>query len=59
MKKSGLVLFIVLYLIYVVYYYFTRDNFFEKFIQITIIFGIVATGIFIYQNFFGKRSTNN
>jgi hypothetical protein len=56
--KSTIALFAV-YLFYLIYYYYTRDNFLDKFIETTIVFGVVAVGAFIYDRFFKRDNATS
>ncbi|TYP93915.1 hypothetical protein LX73_1631 [Fodinibius salinus] len=49
---KNLIIILCLYITYIIYYYFTRDKFLDKFIETSIIFGIFALGLFIYNKFF-------
>lgn len=51
--------FFVIYIVYLFYYYLTREHFLNKFIQTTIIFGVVAIGYFIYLKFFKSNIDTN
>jgi len=51
MKKKSLITIFVFYFMYLVFYYLTRENFYEKFVQITIIFLVVTAIGFIYHFF--------
>jgi len=48
MKKQLIAIFI-LYLLYIVYYYITRDNFTEELIQTTVVFGALTIILFGYH----------
>jgi len=54
MKKQLIAIFI-LYLLYIVYYYITRDNFTEELIQTTVVFGAFLTIILFGYHFLKRK----
>ena len=59
MKKSGLLFFISVYVIYLTYYYFTSDNFMNKVVQTFVIFVIVVLGYVVYAKFLKNKFENS
>jgi len=58
-KMKAKLIFFTVYIIYLVYYYLTREHFFDRLVQTTIIFGVVAIGYFIYFKFYKDKAVEN
>ena len=47
---------IIIYVIFIVYYFLTRDNFISKLIETTILFSVIAVFIFIIGKWRERKS---
>ena len=48
---------LVIYLVFIVYYFFTRENFLSKLIETTILFSVIAVFVFMFGKWREQKST--
>lgn len=48
---------LAIYLVFIVYYFLTRENFLSKLIETTILFSVIAVFIFMFGKWRERKST--